>query len=198
MKNTRSRRISNSIASSSNDVTSDLRTRLNMQIFRNQVPLWPPVGVVLDYALVNGQLACFPEAGIPKDFLCLFQSFHWPVSPSGKGRGYLWAQITNFKRKLVKHRSSIRAVFKWRSKVLIRLRLLRLVIGFIIMRRFFNQWEAKRKPHVVWAIFPALALRKLQMIAGNLDWFIALFASVAIGRSHYFGIGFSTVIWKPL
>ena len=137
VKNTRSPRISNGIASGTNDVTSDLRTRLNMQIFRNQVPLWPPVGVVLDYALVNGQLACFPQAGIPKDLLCLFQSFHWPLSPSGKGSGYLWAHITNFKKKLVKHRSSIRAVFKWLSKVLIRLWLLRLVIGFIIMRRFF-------------------------------------------------------------
>ena len=28
----------------------------------------------------------------------------------------------------------------------------------------------------------------------NYDWFIALFALVAIGRSNYFGIGFSTVV----
>jgi len=84
VRNTRSRRISNGIASGTIDGTSDLRTRLNMQIFRNQVLLWLPVGVVLDYALVNAQLTCFPQAGIPKDILCLFQSFHWPLSPSGK------------------------------------------------------------------------------------------------------------------
>ena len=38
------------------------------------------------------------------------------------------------------------------------------------------------------------ALRKLQVIARNSDWSIALFASVVIGRSNYFGIGFATVI----
>ena len=32
-----------------------------------------------------------------------------------------------------------------------------------------------------------LALSKLQIIARNSDWFIALFVSVAIGRSNYFG-----------
>ena len=32
----------------------------------------------------------------------------------------------------------------------------------------------------------------------NSDWFIALFAPVVIGRSNYFGIGFSTVIRKSL
>ena len=42
------------------------------------------------------------------------------------------------------------------------------------------------------------ALSKLQIIARNSDWFITLFAAVVIGRSDYFGIGFSTVICKPL
>ena len=37
-------------------------------------------------------------------------------------------------------------------------------------------------------------LRKLQVIAGNSDWFIMLFSSVVIVRSNYIGIGFSTVI----
>ena len=38
----------------------------------------------------------------------------------------------------------------------------------------------------------------LQVIARNSDWFIALSSLVVIGRSYYFGSGFSTVIWKPL
>ena len=36
------------------------------------------------------------------------------------------------------------------------------------------------------------SLNKLQVIARNCDWFIALFAPVVISRSNYFG--FSTVI----
>ena len=40
------------------------------------------------------------------------------------------------------------------------------------------------------------ALNKLQVIARNSDWFMALFDLVVIGCSNYFGIGFSTVIGK--
>ena len=36
------------------------------------------------------------------------------------------------------------------------------------------------------------------VIGKNSDWFIALFSLVVIGRSDYFGIAFSTIIWKPL
>ena len=32
--------------------------------------------------------------------------------------------------------------------------------------------------------------------AGNSDWFIALFASLVIGQSNFFGIGFSTIPLK--
>ena len=39
-------------------------------------------------------------------------------------------------------------------------------------------------------------VNKLQVIARNFDWFIALFALVVIGRRIKFGIGFSTVILK--
>ena len=42
------------------------------------------------------------------------------------------------------------------------------------------------------------SLSKLQAIARHSDWFIPPFAPVVIGRSNYFGIGFLTVIWKPL
>ena len=57
--------------------------------------------------------------------------------------------------------------------------------------QFFNQWKAKPKPVVHWLPctrdFPR-ALRKLLVIARSSDWFIALFASVVIGWSNYFGI----------
>ena len=38
------------------------------------------------------------------------------------------------------------------------------------------------------------ALSKLQVIAGNCDWLVALFAPFVIGRSNCFCFGFSTVI----
>ena len=42
------------------------------------------------------------------------------------------------------------------------------------------------------------ALSKLQVIAGNFEWFIVLFARVVIAWGNYFGSGFLTFIWKPL
>ena len=97
-------------------------------------------------------------------------------------------------------RPRLRAVFKWLSKVIAWLRLLRLVIGLKDSRQFFNQWEAKPKPK---PIVPCTrhfsrALSELHAIARNFDWFIALSAPVVIGRSNCFGFSFSTVIWKPL
>ena len=47
-------------------------------------------------------------------------------------------------------------------------------------------------------IFPRFEQVTGNLTAENSDWFAALFASVVIGRSNYIGIGFSTVIWKPL
>ena len=91
-----------------------------------------------------------------------------------------------------------RAVFKWLSKVITWLRLLRLVIGLKDSRQFFNQWEAKPKPIAPCTRDFSRALSKFQIISRNCDWFIALFAPVVIGRSNCFGFGFSTVIWKPL
>ena len=41
-------------------------------------------------------------------------------------------------------------------------------------------------------------LSKLQAIARNSDWFIALFGAVVIGRRNWFGIGFSKVIISRL
>ena len=92
------------------------------------------------------------------------------------------------------------AVFKWLSKVITWLRLLRLVIGLNESCQFFNQWEAKPKPK---PIAPCTrdfsrASSEWQVIARNCDWFIAPFVPVVIGRSICFGVGFSTVILKAL
>ena len=100
-----------------------------------------------------------------------------------------WSRVMNFGNW---------AVFKWLSKVITWLRLLRLVIGLKGSRQFFNQWEAKPK-----LIAPCMrdfsrASSELQVIARNCDWFMALFVPIVIGRSNCLGFGFSTVIWKPL
>lgn len=42
------------------------------------------------------------------------------------------------------------------------------------------------------------ALRKLEVIAKNSDWFIALFAPVVVGWSNYPDIGLSRIISKLL
>ena len=91
-----------------------------------------------------------------------------------------------------------RAVFKWLSKVITWLRLLRLVVGLKDSRQFFNQWESKPKPIAPCTRDFSRASSELQVIATNSDWFMALFVPVVIDQSDYFGFGFSTVIWKPL
>ena len=58
-----------------------------------------------------------------------------------------------------------RAVFKWLSKVITWLRLLRLVIGLKDSRHFFNQWEAKPKPIAPHTRDFSRALSELQVIA---------------------------------
>ena len=81
-----------------------------------------------------------------------------------------------------------RAVFKWLSKII--------VIGLKDSRQVFNQWESKPKPIAPFTRDFSRASSELQVIARNCDWFIALPAPVVIGRSNYFGFGFSTVIWN--
>ena len=97
-----------------------------------------------------------------------------------------------------KFNCAFRAVFKWLSKVITWLRLLRLVIGLKDSRQFFNQWETKPKPIAPYTRDISHASGALQVIARNCDWFMELFVPVVIGRSNCFGFGFSTVIWKPL
>ena len=91
-----------------------------------------------------------------------------------------------------------RAVFKWLSKVITWLRLLRLVIGLKESRQLLNQWEAKPQPIAPRTHDFSRDSSELQVIARNCDWFMALFVRVVIGRCNCFGFGFSTVIWKPL
>ena len=78
-----------------------------------------------------------------------------------------------------------RAVFKWLSKVITWLRLLRLVIGLKDSRQFFNQWESKPKPIAPRTRDFSRASSELQVIARNSDWFIALSDPVVIGRSNW-------------
>ena len=61
-----------------------------------------------------------------------------------------------------------------------------------------DQWEAKVKPIAPCTRDFSRALNKLQVIAMNSHWFIALFAAVVIGRRNSFGIRLSTVLWDPL
>ena len=91
-----------------------------------------------------------------------------------------------------------RVVFKWPSKVITWLRLLRLVIGLKESHQFFSQWEAKPKPIAPCTRDFSRASSEFQITARICDWFIVLFVPVVIGRSNCFGFGFSTVIWKPL
>ena len=56
-------------------------------------------------------------------------------------------------------------VSKWQSKVITRLRLIRLVIGLKTSPQFFNQWEAKPKPIAPCTRDLSRALSKSQVIA---------------------------------
>ena len=71
-----------------------------------------------------------------------------------------------------------RAVFKWLSKVIPWLRLLRLVIGLKDSRQFFNQWDAKPKPIAPCTLDLSRASSELHVIARNCDWFIAWLVGV--------------------
>ena len=64
-----------------------------------------------------------------------------------------------------------------------------------------TKWEEKQKLIAPSRLVPAIFPRFGQVTGNgrNSDWFMAMFAPVMIGQSsNYSGIGFSTVIWKPL
>ena len=58
---------------------------------------------------------------------------------------------------------------------------------------FLNQSAAKPKPIVPYSHAFSRASRRLHIFDSISDWFIALFASVVIGQSNYFGFGFTTL-----
>ena len=66
------------------------------------------------------------------------------------------------------------------------------MIGLKISRQVFNRLEDK--PIAPCTRDFSCALSKLQIIARNSDWFIALFALSVIGHSYYFSNGFLTVV----
>ena len=91
--------------------------------------------------------------------------------------------------------SVVRAVFKWLSKVITWLRLLRLVIGLKESRQFFNQWEAKPKPITPCACDFSPSLRAsyrwlLGIVIGSsrcsfLLWLVGVIALVLVFRQSF-------------
>ena len=76
---------------------------------------------------------------------------------------------------------TLRAVFKWLSKVIPWLRLLRLVIGLKDSRQFFNQWEAKPKSIAPCTRDLSRASSELHVIARNCDWGLCLLLLWLVG-----------------
>ena len=61
-----------------------------------------------------------------------------------------------------------------------------------------KQNQNQNQSHLAFTRDFSHALNKLQVMARNSHWFIALFAPLVIGRSNSFGIGLSTVLWNTL
>ena len=95
-----------------------------------------------------------------------------------------------------------RTVFNLVSKVFSRflsvVALLRYVTGQQNMCHLLNQSAGKPKPNMPCSHAFTRVWRRLHIFALISDWFIALFASVVIGQSNYFGFGLTTLKLKPL
>ena len=76
--------------------------------------------------------------------------------------------------------------------------LLRSVIGLENSRHFLNQSDAKLKPIATWSLAFSRAYRRLLIFALSSDWLLGIFPFVLIGRSDYFGFGFTTLNRKAL
>ena len=90
--------------------------------------------------------------------------------------------------------NTLRAVFKWLSKVITWLRSLPLVIDWKDPRPFFNQWEAKPKPIAPYTRHFYSALSELQVISRNCDcsshcllplWLVGVIALVLVFRQSF-------------
>ena len=75
------------------------------------------------------------------------------------------------------------AVLKGILKVIKQLRLLLSMIASTISLQIFSHWDAK--PTALCTHDLSRVLNKLQVITGNSNWFIALFARVVIGQGYY-------------
>lgn len=57
-----------------------------------------------------------------------------------------------------------------------------------------NENENQNQSHLCTCSFSYTLYKLWVIIARNSDWFLTLFATVAIGQGHYFGSCFETVI----
>ena len=113
----------------------------------------------------------------------LYSRIKWFVLRGGTGESHY---ITSSPNDIIFSVISIVCCFKWLSKAIARLRLLRLVIGLTVRATFStNEKQNQSNSHLLRMIFRAL-------------WGSALLAGIVTGRSNFFGVDFSTVIWKPL
>ena len=78
-----------------------------------------------------------------------------------------------------------RAVFKWLSKLITWLRLLRLVVGLKDSRQFFNQWESKPKPIAPCTRDFSRASSELQVRSLLLLWLVKVIALVLVFRQSF-------------
>ena len=93
----------------------------------------------------------------------------------------------------------LRAVFNWESKVIARLLwfCFRLLCDWLL--KFAPLSQPMRPKPIVPRSHPfSRAWHRLHVFASNSDWSIVLFTFSVIGRSNYFGFGFTTLKWKPL
>lgn len=73
------------------------------------------------------------------------------------------------------------------------------IVALIVLKYLLSVFQPIRsktttKTNPTRAIFESRALRKLQVIVMNSDWFIALFSPVVIGPSSFFElVGFTVV-----
>ena len=103
----------------------------------------------VNYSILQGVwLACKNTSCVWKEFILtteerakINEKKSFAVTKKGIRNGEQTA-VTS----IVNDKTPFRAVFKWLSKVITWLRLLRLMIGLKDSRQFFSQWEAKLKP----------------------------------------------------
>ena len=72
------------------------------------------------------------------------------------------------------------------------------LIGLKVSRHLLNQSDAKRKPTASWPLAFSRASRSLLVLTLSSDWLLVMFSFVLIGKSDFFGFGFTTLNRKGL